>query len=403
MNKLKIEYIKAGELIKHKDNVRKHNKKQIDFIKSSISKYGFVNPVIVDDSNVILAGHGRVESVEADTLIPCVRVNHLNDDDKKSFLIDENYSYDLGEWNKKELENKLKDNSKSLLKKLRNFEIEKDLLNRKNIDINTINDVVKYGDVWQIGRHLLICSDSKDINTYKKINNKIDMVFTSPPYNQKSRAIFDNLRISKKIGIYDKHKDNMPSNDYINFLCQVLNNIETVLNKRHCVVWNSCYSKESRYEFLKVIINDKHNFYLMETIGWNKIHANNLLSNNIFTRVLEFIFVLSLDKKDYLTQQDRNIYKNLIDIDVSTGNKDSIYSLNTATFPIKLVEHFIKLFCKENMYILDCFCGLGSTLYACQNMNVNGIGIELSEKQCSYIIQSFKEKYNIDSYKIDEV
>src|SRR5262249_45149208 len=81
---MKIEYIPVRELRPYPNNARTHSKKQIQQIAKSIAKFGFCNPVLIDDAKQIIAGHGRVEAAKVLDIdaVPTCRLSHLSEADK---------------------------------------------------------------------------------------------------------------------------------------------------------------------------------------------------------------------------------------------------------------------------------------------------------------------------------
>lgn len=73
-------------------NARTHSPKQIRQISRSIDRFGFNNPVLVDDDDQIIAGHGRVEAAKLLGLktVPTVRLSHLSEDDKRAYILADN-------------------------------------------------------------------------------------------------------------------------------------------------------------------------------------------------------------------------------------------------------------------------------------------------------------------------
>ena len=98
-----IEYEELGisDIKPYEHNARKHSSSQIEMICESLKEFGFVNPVIVDENNNILAGHGRYEAAKKLGLdrIPVRRVSGLSEEKKKAYLLVDNKLYDEGSWN----------------------------------------------------------------------------------------------------------------------------------------------------------------------------------------------------------------------------------------------------------------------------------------------------------------
>ena len=94
------ETLKTNDLIPYARNARKHSEKQVNQIAGSIKEFGFINPVIVDSDNGIIAGHGRVLAAQKLGLetVPCLRVEHLTETQKKAYILADNKLALNSEW-----------------------------------------------------------------------------------------------------------------------------------------------------------------------------------------------------------------------------------------------------------------------------------------------------------------
>lgn len=92
MEKRKIEYIKIEKLRHYERNTRTHNDAQLNQIIASINEFGFTNPVLIDESNVLIAGHGRTTAAQMMGLkeVPAIRLNGLSEPQKKALRIADN-------------------------------------------------------------------------------------------------------------------------------------------------------------------------------------------------------------------------------------------------------------------------------------------------------------------------
>ncbi|MWN31001.1 MULTISPECIES: ParB/Srx family N-terminal domain-containing protein [unclassified Gilliamella] len=92
MNSLKITYKKVSDLKKHIKNSRTHSDDQIQQIINSIIEFGWTNPILIDENDIIIAGHGRLDAAEKLNLdeAPCVVLSGLTDVQKKAYLIADN-------------------------------------------------------------------------------------------------------------------------------------------------------------------------------------------------------------------------------------------------------------------------------------------------------------------------
>jgi len=89
---LEIEVIETHKLVPYAKNSRTHSKEQITQIATSIEEFGFTNPVLIGDSEDIIAGHGRVMAAKELELskVPCIRLKHLTEEQKKAYVIADN-------------------------------------------------------------------------------------------------------------------------------------------------------------------------------------------------------------------------------------------------------------------------------------------------------------------------
>ena len=115
-------YVDINELIPYANNARTHSEEQIQLIRSSLREFGFINPVIIDNENGIIAGHGRVIAArrEGITKIPCVKVDHLTEAQKKAYILADNRLAELSEWDEEML--------RIEIEQLNNLDFDVDLL-----------------------------------------------------------------------------------------------------------------------------------------------------------------------------------------------------------------------------------------------------------------------------------
>src|SRR5258707_10808826 len=99
---MKIEYIPVRQLRPYPKNARTHSRKQIQQIANSIKKFGFCNPVLIDDAKQIIAGHGRVEAAKQLGIdaVPTCRLSHLSDADKRAYVLADNKLAEKAGWDR---------------------------------------------------------------------------------------------------------------------------------------------------------------------------------------------------------------------------------------------------------------------------------------------------------------
>ena len=198
MNRLKIEHITAAELIPYENNPRIHTEQQIEKLKASIQEYGIVLPVLIDASNVILAGHALVQACRALEIseVPCVRASHLTEAQTRAYILADNRLAEDSSWDTSILKTEMLKLRDDYGLELEHTGFERREILRLRMDVaDTPKDedampdsepeiVSRTGDLWILGDHRLICGSSTDKNTVQKLlaGAKPHLMVTDPPY-----------------------------------------------------------------------------------------------------------------------------------------------------------------------------------------------------------------------------
>ena len=135
MEKLQIEYLSVAKLKPYKKNTRKHAKKDVDNIAKSIKKYGFADPIgIWGEDNIIVEGHGRIQAAKklGITDVPCIRLDHLSEQERREYAIAHNATAELSMWDAEMLELELPELDLSEFE----FEFPEDETESSNINID---------------------------------------------------------------------------------------------------------------------------------------------------------------------------------------------------------------------------------------------------------------------------
>lgn len=390
---MKIVKRKITELIAAEYNPRKINKVQEQDLKDSLTRFGLVDPIIIninkERKNIVIGGHQRLR-VWADlgnTEIDCNELDLTLDKERElnirlnknggtfdDELVKEYFDYEeLTEWGftPEEL-----------------FEQEETTADGF-IDDDEIPEAkeskVKRGDIWQLGEHRIMCGDSTSSDDVAKLMNgeKGDMVFTDPPYNvdygnsnnprHKSRTI---LNDKKSISDWDKFVK-----DYVtNLLLFTNGNIYISMSDKELGhlqrVFEECGGRWASFIIWvkdRLILSGKDYHSRHETIlyGWNKKIENRLRVE---------------DRK-----QD----------DVWEIKRPSNSDLHPTMKPIELIERMLINSSKKEHIILDLFLGSGSTLIAAEKLNRKCYGMELDEKYCDVIIERWEQFTGLKSEKIN--
>ena len=216
---LKIEYLTLDKLKPYEKNARKHQEADLSTIKASISEFGMSDPIGVwGKDNIIVEGHGRYLACKELGIdeVPVIHLDHLTDEQRRAYALAHNKTAEMSEWDIDLLGEELDGI----------FDIDMsdfgfDLSEEEEEETEVIEDevpeevepVAKMGDIWQLGRHRLMCGDSTNKATVEMLmdGNKADMVFTDPPYgvdyegiNNDSRSGLEDLLTSA----FENYKEN---------------------------------------------------------------------------------------------------------------------------------------------------------------------------------------------------
>lgn len=169
---LKIEMLAVDLLQEYEGNARQHGEIDINAIKASISEFGFNDPIGIWGDNVIVEGHGRLEAARALGLteVPCIRLDHMTDEERRAYAIAHNKTAELSQWNLKKLDIELLgiksiDMSKFGIQMIEDEEEAED--DDYFVEVPKIPNT-KEGDVFELGEHILVCGDSTDPEVVKE-------------------------------------------------------------------------------------------------------------------------------------------------------------------------------------------------------------------------------------------
>jgi hypothetical protein len=199
MKGLDIIKCQPAELKPRPGNPRTHSKKQIRQIADSIKEFGFLNPVLIDGENRIVAGHGRVEAAKLLCVaeIPAVRIDHLTESQIRAYVIADNKLALNAGWDEGLLRLELKELSVNLgfdvtLTGFETAEIDRLIIGSEVDEDDEVEEpdhskpaVSRLGDLWRIGQHTVLCADATKPESYARLLGglRAQLVFTDPPYN----------------------------------------------------------------------------------------------------------------------------------------------------------------------------------------------------------------------------
>lgn len=192
-----------SDIVPYAGNAKKHDKRQIDNVAESIKQYGFVQPIVIDKDNVVVIGHCRLLAAKQLKMkeVPCVCVDDLTEEQVKALRIVDNKSNE-SPWDFDILPDELAALDLSDFSFDFGIDVEEEeteIVEDESPEVDEdAEPIAKLGDIWQLGRHRLMCGDSTDKETVELLmdGKKADMVFTDPPYGMKKESdgvLNDNL------------------------------------------------------------------------------------------------------------------------------------------------------------------------------------------------------------------
>ncbi len=199
---LTVEHIAPDMIRSNPHNARTHDRRQIKQIAASIDAFGFTNPVLIDETGILIAGHGRLAAAERLGLneVPVIRIAHLCAAEKRALMLADNKIALNAGWDLEILAAELADltSADDFDIDLTGFEMgEIDVIlesvgkeHRETPEIAPLPDlelpaVTRYGDIWRLGRHRVMCGDALSASDLDKLmqGEPADVGFTDPPYN----------------------------------------------------------------------------------------------------------------------------------------------------------------------------------------------------------------------------
>jgi len=379
---------KVSDLIPYINNSRTHSEEQITQIISSIKEFGFTNPILLEEENGIIAGHGRLLAVKKMGWeeVPCVTIKGLTKTQIKALNIADNQIALNAGWDLDKL--------KLEIKGLDEDEFNLDTLgfSKSQIDDFLFEEVVgltdedevpeviepksKLGDIFILGNHRVMCGDSTIQESLNKLmaNNLADLLHTDPPYNVNYSNI-DRPNPSKK-NLGKIKNDVMSKEEFYQFLKDSFTSAYTFLKKDSTAyIWHS--DKEA-INFMKSFIDSGFNF--SQQIIWKKPM---LLGRGRYQYAHEPC-MFGFKGSPYFTDDRKKT--TIWDF----GGYDKSKNLHPTQKPIFIPEEALNNSSKQGSNILDLFGGSGSTLIACEKLARNAFIMELDTKYVDVIIQRWQ-------------
>ena len=370
------------------DNPRTIKEKDFEALKEKIKNFPEMlikRPIVYDETDTIIGGNQRYRALQ-DLELEGFEVKDeyfsqatdWTEEQKRKFVVLDNLSD--GDWNYDELANKWSDLP------LGEWGIdtggwETDEVVEDEAPELQEEAISKLGDVYQLGRHRLMCGDSTKIEDVEKLMNgqKADITFHSPPYNVGHNLGYEN---DNK---YETYKDDNPA--YTELLTTTTTN---ALNVSEYVFVNLQFLANNKRQLIDYLYFFRD--FFVDIAYWKKLQVAPAMAKNVMNSQVECIFIFNRENHSRAinTGNFHGDVSNIIETNSASGENENADRHN-ATFPIKFCSHFIEHFTKDSGSVLDLFGGSGSTLIACEQLNRTCYCQEIDPRYIDVIIARWEK------------
>ena len=367
MSELEIAYIATTDLIPYANNPRTHSDQQVSQVASSIKEFGFNNPILIDEHNGIIAGHGRLAAAQKLDLklVPTITLAGLSEAQRKAYVIADNKLTENGGWDYDLLAVEIE--------RLKELDVDIDLTGFDPTELDAILEpevvegltdedevpeapeepITKRGDVWILGNHRLMCGDSTSVDDVERLMGGTipDLIHTDPPYGMNA--------VSKSSVLSKNYKTDILGDDNSDVAKDAFRLIYSLYPEAKQVWWGANYYCSALPDSECWLVWDKNNGQSDQTdceLAWA----------NFRSVVRQFTMASEKTNRVHPTQK-----------------------------PVALMEWIIKRFKMSADTIADYFGGSGSTLIAAEKHGISSFVMEFDPKYCDVIVdrwQSFTGK-----------
>lgn len=360
---MQIEQIGIATLIPFAKNSRTHSDAQVAQIAASIREFGFTNPVLIDEANGIIAGHGRVMAARKLKLteVPCIRLAHLTDAQKRAYVIADNKLALNAGWDEAMLKLELAD-----LKAL-DFDLDLTGFNTDEIEAllaekgtegltdpddtpeTPVEPVTRPGDVWVCGQHRVMCGSATVETDIAVLMQGVspDLIHTDPPYGMNA--------VTKSSVLRERYKTDIKGDDSADTAKDAFRLIYGMYPDAKHIWWGANYYCSALPDSECWLVWDKNNGNSDQTdceLAWA----------NFRSVVRQFTQASEKTNRVHPTQK-----------------------------PVALMEWIIKRFKISATSIADFFGGSGSTLIAAEKNQISGYIMELDPRFVDVIVKRWED------------
>lgn len=380
---MKVEAKSIDEIKPYENNPR-DNDDAVDAVANSIKEFGWQQPIVVDNEGVIIAGHTRYKAAKKLGLkhVPVVVADNLTPDQVKAYRLADNKTAELADWDMDLLNEELDqirdiDMSQFGFDDLDSLELEDaDTAKDDNFDEATpAEPKSKSGQIYQLGRHRLMCGDSTNKSDVKALMGgyQADLLLTDPPYNVDYTG---KTKTAMKIA-----NDHLKGDDFYKFLY-------------------------SAFDCAKENMKDGAAYYVWYASGTPMSYVFNKALNDVGMKVRQQLIweknQIVIGRQDYQWQHEPCLYgwnedgshawySDRKQSTVLHFDKPQRSDLHSTMKPIPLFDYQIKNSSKSGDIVLDLFGGSGTSIMACEQDGLTCYTMEFDPKYVDVIIKRWEE------------
>lgn len=406
---MKIETLSLTALKPYARNARTHSKRQIKQIAKSIERFGFCNPILVDDDKQIIAGHGRAEAAKLLGMIavPTVRLSHLSEADKRAYILADNKLAEKAGWDKEILAIELQ----ALVDV--DFDIETLGFEASEVDLifedvsggneesSDSEDAIpaypkasstRPGDLWLLGKHRLFCGDARENASYDILleGAKAEFVFTDPPYNVPIDGHVCGLGRVRHPN-FAMACGEMTQEQFVGFLEDAFSLLAS--NTMDGAIHQICMDWRHMSEML--IAGRRVYSELKNLCVWNK---NNAGMGSFYRSKHELVFVWKSGKAPHINNfelgQHGRTRSNVWDyagVNTFRPGRLEELAMHPTVKPVALVADAIKDCSRRGGLVLDPFAGSGTVLIAAERTGRQARALEIDPNYVDVAVKRWQK------------
>lgn len=383
---LNIEYLPVESLKPYEKNARKHQAKDVEAIVASIWEFGFADPIGIWGDGLIVEGHGRLLAAKKLGMaeVPCIRLDHLSDEQRRAYALAHNKTAELSEWDLPVLDEELAGISDIDMTAFGFDPLEPEV---REDDYDPQPSEVPQthpGDVFQLGRHRLMCGDSTSIHDVEILMDgaKADMLLTDPPYN---------VDVHEKAGSIVN--DNMAADQFREFLRLAFNVGKLTLRRGGSFhIWHASTTAGEFFGALRDV-----GLSVRQVLIWIKNQST--LGRQDFQWQHEPCLAGDLEPNE-VEDPDAALYgwkegthswfKKRREKTLLYFDKPSASAKHPTMKPVRLFDYEMQCNTKAGDIVLDLFGGSGTTMIAAEQNGHCAYLMELDPKFCDVIIDRWE-------------